>query len=429
MKKINKGIVAKFLYSATCAFLIFFTFGCNPKDEVTSLWDSKNFGDQPAPVIDSIGALNGASAQLAGVGQLRIYGKNFSADKSLNTVQFNDKQGTVLTSTPNSIDVQVPYLAKDTIMVRVAVFKAVSYSNQKIWPLKDPLFTLSTDKFQSPRSLTPDVQGNIYASLVNETGVKQGIGKFDPTTGKYVSFLNATTMPVAYWNGMKFGSDGSLYVVGSQRRVAVIPPTGTAVNSFATFLASDGVTGLNDLDFDINKNIWTGGNTTSNKIFSVSPSKVITGFPFVGLVRAMRVYNGYLYVAARRDAEDKIYRMQINSATSLGAEEVYFDLTGKVTSGTQVTSITFSADGYLYASLSANPGIIVISPNAASFESFYPSVLSPASVSVRYSGLTWDNGNYIYAIQDKLDAAGAVTSTALIKINALKTGAPYYGLK
>ncbi|MDP4176447.1 MAG: IPT/TIG domain-containing protein [Bacteroidota bacterium] len=433
MKNFIKNKTAASLLSAVYLFVAFVVFGCNTKDDVTSVFDSKNIGNRPTPHIDSFEAVNGEYAKLAGVGVIRIHGQNFSEVKEENLVQFNDKKGTVLSATSTALEVQVPYLASDTITVQISVQKALQYSNKITMSLQDPCVLLMSDKFQNARSLAVDASNNVYACIADDKGVNKGIVKYDPTTKKYVTFAG-TSVSIKTWSAMKFSADGSLYVVGPERRIAVVSPTGGAVSSFVTFATSEGVTMLNDFDFDSQKNIWTGGVVTTSKIYSASPAKVVTAFPFTGEVHAIRVFNNYLYIAVNRNNVEQIVKMKINSNTSLGSEEKVFEVGDKAPADTKISSFTFASDGYMYVGLTQAPGILVVSPNGLSYENYYPSVLQPSSIYGKYSGFAWDSNTFLYAIQDKQakdkDASGndiTITISQLVKINTLKMSAPYYG--
>jgi hypothetical protein len=299
--------------------------------------------------------------------------------------------------------------------------------------LQDPCVVLISDKYQNARSVAVDLSNNVYACIADDKGVNKGIVKYDPTTKKYVTFASAS-VSLKSWTAMKFSADGSLYVVGPERRIAVVSPTGGAVTSFVTLNASEGVTTFNDFDFDSQKNIWVGGVVTTNKIYSASPSKVVTAFPFTGEVHAMRVFNGYLYIAVNRNNVEQIVKMKINSNTSLGSEEKVSEVGDKAPAGTKISSLTFASDGYMYVGLTKAPGILLVSPNGLSYENYYPNVLQPSSIYGKYSGFSWDSNTFLYAVQDKQapdkDATGndiTITISQLVKINTLKMSAPYYG--
>jgi hypothetical protein len=292
---------------------------------------------------------------------------------------------------------------------------------------------------QFPKAITIDASGTIYANLATSTDALNGIVTID-TAGNLLTILPSTAQQFM-WKDMKIGPGGDLFLVGPQRVLKQLPKGGAALVNYAPIPAADGVVSLNGLDFDASQNAWVGGEVTANKFYSITiPGKVVTSFTFDGIIKALRVYNGYLYIGAKAagDADYKIFRFQINSSTSIGAKELYYDF-GQKYPGKEINSMTFSSDGYLYvgilgASNGTNdmPGIVLISPAGAGSEDFYSGALVPASSinnSAAYSSLAWGIGKYLYAIRTRqyLVAGVATVDAKIVKINALKLGAPYYG--
>ena len=118
-----------------------------------------------------------------------------------------------------------------------------------------------------------------------------------------------------FYNGLKYGSDGSLYGVRSVRAVFQI----TEGNAPATYAVFANGTQMLDLDFDQNLNLWTGG--SGGRLYSVTPEKEITEFEFEPRILSIRVYNGYLYVAGATETEEAVWRFEILGADNLGEVE------------------------------------------------------------------------------------------------------------
>jgi hypothetical protein len=217
---------------------------------------------------------------------------------------------------------------------------------------------------------------------------------------------------VSNWRAMKFGPGGQLFVVAGRNIIFRVPAGGGAS---AVWLSGSGLTPLNDLDFDANGNIWTSG--PSGNVFRVKQDKTVQLFPFTGLVRAVRVFNNAVYVGGKRDSLEKVWRLPIIGTDSLGAEEEYFNLSSVYGANSYgVTALTFSADGDLYLGTDASAGILVVHANKTS-ELFYPGLIKGGTTS-----LTWGNGVTLFQSRNSLPGPAAA-----VKINAQKTGAPYFG--
>jgi hypothetical protein len=109
--------------------------------------------------------------------------------------------------------------------------------------------------------------------------------------------------------------------------------------------------------------------------------------------------------------------MPILPSDSLGAEQEYFNYSS-VSSQGSITAITLDADGDLYVGTDAGDGILIVHPTGVS-EPLYPGVVSPGTVS-----LSWGKGTEL--IQSRVSITEGVSSS-VVRINMLKSGAPYYG--
>ncbi|MEK6572545.1 MAG: hypothetical protein AABZ61_14320, partial [Bacteroidota bacterium] len=134
-------------------------------------------------------------------------------------------------------------------------------------------------------------------------------------------------------------------------------------------------------------------------------------------VRSLRVYNGYVYIAANADNVDKIWRFPIISSDSLGPAEIYFNFSEKYgVSGAGAYAITFSSDGEMYVGTDGPAGIILVHPDK-SWEQYYPGLFQPQTLL-----FAWGSGSTLY-----LTRSGTVASHTIFKVNTQKTSAPYYG--
>jgi hypothetical protein len=250
-----------------------------------------------------------------------------------------------------------------------------------------------------------DLNGNVYVSTESNTIKKVSPdGKVTVITSK-ATFLRA--------NALKVGPGNILYatnVIRVLRQISTIAPDGAE----SVFVSLPG--NPQDLDFDVNGNIWV---TVNTDVYLVKPDKStakVDTYPVT--LAALRVYDGYVYAAGKNatTGEQKIWRSQIQGE-ALGAKEVVLDAAAASwLEGARVNAITFSQDGDLYmATDHAGDAVFVIHPDG-SHEVLYPGLLAPSIYA-----LSWGEGNLLFAIQQLSDTSN------LIKIDAAKKGAPYYG--
>jgi hypothetical protein len=390
--------------------------GCT-ENPPTSAYDWNYTSPRPQPIITSITPDVG----LANVSILTITGSNFDPDPSHDLVFFDSLLVPVLQAAATQLQVKAPDLPKDSISVKIGVYKAYLYSN----PVRYRLIAATEEigNFQPtelPVAVESDTAGNAYVSVAGVPASASGVFKIT-TSGVRSQYSPLFSTTVATWHSMKFGPGGALFCVAARNIVFRIPPGGGTPAIWLSGNATNGLTALYDFDFDPDGNIWaagpTSGTSQANNIFRVAQDKSVKGFPFVGLIRAVRVFNGYVYAGGKRGNSEEVWRLPIISADSLGAEEEYFNFS-LVSANGIVNAITFNTKGDLYIGTDANFGIVIVHPDKAS-EPLYPGVIRPAT-----AALTWGKGMDLF--QSRASSVTGVAST-LVTINALETGAPYYG--
>jgi hypothetical protein len=377
--------------------------GCeNPK--TGSLYDA-NATDLPQPTITNVAP---AGSAFAGMDTIVISGTNFASTLAENTVLFNVTSSALLKATPTQITLKAPLVALDSVAIRVSVFGSSMFSNTYRYKLLAGMAKFGTFiATETSTSLAVDATGNLYSGF-SSNGLEAGVAKFTPA-GVRSAYAPATA-GVALWSGLKFGPGGFLYAARNARAMYRFPANGAGSGTVYQALPV-GVFAY-DFDFDQTGNMWIGGNNSS--IYRLDPSKVLTTFPFVGLIRSVRVFNGYLYFAAKTDAGEKIWRAQI-SASGLGTPEIYFDFAAAYPLNI-ATCITFSSDGILYIGTDSPDGILVVNPNK-SYSAPYSAYSSLFGSSISF--LSWGAGDDMYA-----------SSTAGILMKVIvrgKKSAPYYG--
>jgi len=217
---------------------------------------------------------------------------------------------------------------------------------------------------------------------------------------------------------MKFGPDGYLYYVFGLKFMLRVLPDGSKDELFAILPGN-----AYDLDFDENLNIYSGG--AGKAIYKTTPDKhstIVKQYPDT-YIHAVRVYNGYLYVAGSYSGSDAnhvvegVWRNQIIAgADSLGATELVLDFEA-TNVGKVIKSMVVSEDGEIYLGTTGDEGIYVIKKNG-SLAPLYPGVLGP-----EIYAMTWGNGDFLYVTRKSdIDA-----NNRILRVNMRKKTAPYYG--
>jgi hypothetical protein len=415
---------APFLLFASLFFIVIL-FGCEEnappgldKDPTIQV------GNKPQPVIDSISPSGSA---LAAVDKITIYGKNFSSTPADNFVYFNASTAKVLSSTSTRLVVISP-IDTGTLSLKIAVAGADLFSAVISYVLRPAIIPFGNlAKSQTAYGLCAGPDTNLYVSIQNADLTVKDEGIFKLTAdGSLVSppYILPTTSPInTNWPAIKYGPDGNIYSVkGTNRVVYKLEPGKT--NPGGTPWATT-PTGANtvDLDYDPAHYLWVvakGTSTTvdTSYIARIKSDATVKTFGFSGGIRAVRYYDGYLYVAASKRGANQIWRAPV-VADTLGTPEVYFDVsTIYTTSKPIIWGITFAADGDMYVGLDGPDYLIVIHPDK-SVEKLYSSYVANRTLNSPCKSFAWI-GTTLYVSTD----AGRI-----VKINTNKPGAPYYGIQ
>lgn len=401
--------------ATTSLCLLFAAFWACNEDPTPSLYQPENLNTLAAPVIASI---DPAGEAFAGIGIITINGQNFSSAKSEVSVYFNDQAGEILEASATQLRVKVPNLVSENVSLKIAVNRVEKFSNTvnyKLVAAVAPVFKFA--EIDEPWAIAVDAQDNIFASLTSNS-LGDGVKKIT-LAGAKTDFSPRLTGSVTRYQGLKVGPAGALYGVTFERRIIQVPAAGGTSTNWVV-LPNTAVR-LNDLDFDRDGNLWTAG---SLDLHRVRPDKNVKSFPFTGTIRAVRVYNGAVYLAGNRNSQEIVWRVPLISADQVGPEEEYFNFTSKYSGA--IYAITFAADGDLLIGTDAPESIVSVSPSK--------------NASVLYTGLfpskcfnfAWGTGNFLYATQEKKTVVEGTTTRlvepqTILSINMLKKGAPYYG--
>jgi hypothetical protein len=401
---------------AALVFVIVLLFwGCNEVENVTPLYD-KTLSNVATPEIISISP---ADSAFAGVDEITINGNNFPASSSEVSVFFNNVPVTIISIDANKIVVKAPNLVSDSISIKVNKFRANKLSNVLLYKLISATLTfVKFNPLNTPYSVTFDKFGNAYVSLIlDKTGA--GIKKITPD-GEITNFAPKGTE--TSWSSLKFGQSSDLYAARRVKGIVTIAEGATAKTWVSS---SNGIGIVADFDFDPAGNIWAGGDNTS--LYRVTQSKNVKAFAFTASVRAVRVYNNFLFVAGLKDGSEGVWRFPIVNSDSLGTGELYYDYKANYPTGS-IQAITFSADGDLYIGTDGVETIVVVKSDKSS-KILFDGILNPLNKSL-FNSFYWGSGVYLYFIRQAIDATDAATApVAIIKVNTknILGGAPYYG--
>jgi hypothetical protein len=355
---------------------------------------------------------------------LTIIGQNFSTVMEENLVYFNGVSAEILSASATELVVKAPNVVSDSILVQVSVQGAVLFGEYFPYPLQSAIFIVGDfDKNDDAYAIEYNpADSSLYLSLFKDNkGASKKIVRVSPDNERHdysMTFLDKAS-------AMRFGPDGSLFYANAVQVLLRIPPGGedpaTAGQIFAILPGA-----VFDLDFDSNNNIFCGG--TGKAIYRVKHddgTNITTPATYDSInIRAVRVYDGYLYVAGKFTGdnpaipEQAIWRNEITSADGdLGPNEVYYNWETGSYPNSNINTITFSSDGDAYIGTDGAEVIVILHPDGST-EPLYPGVLSPETYY-----LTWGDGVFLYANR----RSTVQEDKAILMINVLEEGAPYYG--
>lgn len=393
----------KRLFSSAIVIAVSFIISSCNQDAAPSLYQVTPQGS--TPVITTISPANQA---LAGVSQITISGSNFSSTNENNLVYFGTASAAVLQSSPTQIVVKAPNTIANNVDVKIAVQGVENFSNTVKYSLLAAVgiyynFTKGVDQ---PMALAVDKGENIYVNLADK-----GIKMISPA-GVLTDW--APKGGESFFFDLKVGPNNILYGTRNVRAIFQIQQGSPS----ATFVTVPTGNSLVALDFDANGNIWTGG--SGGNLYSITnPGKVTTAFAIDYVISSVRVYDGYLYVAGKKAAEEAIYRYKINSNTSLEPVEKFFDIGAAYgLNVVKIGAITFSADGDLILGTDQSDAFILVKNGVASV--FYPGLILPFARSIG-----WGTQNNLFYIREYNEAS--VTVRSLMRVDMQKLSAPYYG--
>lgn len=368
-----------------------------------------------APVISSV---EPQGAAFAGYTEIRIQGDNFSTRMQDNIVYFGNQLGQVTGASKTEIKVIPPNLIAENLTVQVVVAGALEIAVFSPYELKSISneYGNFTD-LDLVYCLAVDLNENLYADLRGQ-GASSNVFKIAPDGTK--TQFGTTTFPQAI--EMHIGPGAELYLHRSLGNLLKIGAGGGASQPFSTLPSRTA-----SFDFDENGNIFAAGNRSSVFVVNPSGAPANTGKFSLFDVRSVRIFSGFVYVAALYLGTDPtvprsgIWRAQILSATgTLGNEELVFDWANSGEfSAASFFALTFAQDGEIYVGTNHADPILRIKTDGSS-EALYKGLLGPNA-----THLVWGNGDYLYMNRGSTQPE----NRRVYRIDMGKKGAPYYGRK
>jgi hypothetical protein len=395
-----------------CLTVLLFIFGCK-NDYPTSVYDPNNQSSSQ-PVITS---LSPSDYSFAAVGDIIINGQNFSSVPGENFVYFDKTQVIPYYASPTQLKVTAPNVVTDSAKIVVVVKGAALMSDPPVILKLKPSFIVYSDfgDLDDPVGLDMDNNENLYVAL-NILGANCQVVKVTPD-GVRNAFGTTGT---AFGNALKVGPDDGVYLTRNlSTRIYTIPKTGGAAVTYAVL----NKTAL-DLDFDKNGNLWVA---CEGVISRIKPDKSFIDFPIGANLRAIRVYNDYLYYAGVTNdtvRSQMIWRSKIISDNELGQREDVLNWGTKYWNpGKLAFTLTFSKDGDMYIGTDGADGIVVLKADGT-FKPLYPGYIIPTGYQFAWGAS--NSSNYLFVTRrSPLDR----TKQRIMEIYMGKEGAPYYGRK
>jgi len=410
--------LAKYL-SVTLVLMLFF-LSC--QDNSTNYgWPPDYSKEKPQPVITSIQldpqTIDADSVSFAGVGIIYINGQNFSPVLTDNRISFGGLPGTVLEASATRLKVRIANIVGDSIRVKLSVAGALGFAEYQghdyVYPFREKRAAMNyatIDQYTDASGLAVDADDNVYVL----TTAKKILKLTDPDSDA-VEYGTATFIVTPC---MRIGPDSMLYLTRGTTSIYRTPSGGGKALRFASAGSK-----VSYFDFDQNLNLFAGGKGGAIEVVHQDKSKLTVADYTNYIITSLRVFDGYVYVAAEYTGDDNtvvqqgIWKHQIqDNLGNVGAAELVIDWGAMVgADGPKILSFTFDADGEMYIGQDKENAIYLLNKG----EYFYPQILSTPATQI-----TWGNGKYFYINRhDNVDAS--LRSITRVETNIL--GATYYG--
>jgi len=366
--------------------------------------------NQPSPykAIPTIISVDPASGAKAGVNTITINGRNLvvpssdSLTPSNTIVYFNGKlEADIVSIDSTAIVVYRPNVTGDSNTITVVPHNAAAEA--KFSPYKIDPVIMNYGGFLQNLPLGAIAIDNRDSLFVMETTSKS-IDEVTSPTDNVVLGGNAKSgqSPVA----AIVGSDGNLFVLQGSRLIdRVNLPGGTVTQKWVTLPS-----GLVVKSGDCGRGgyLFLGGARTDLCIVSIGlsgslkTSQITIGGGYASEeILAIKIYNGYVYIASRRSSSSPaiIWRNKIIADSTVGTREEVLDMSTTKFASDPITGIVFSSTGTMYLSTASTDPILVV--NNGSINNFYKGIVPPYT-----NAMAWSRkSNYMYIISGNTAAS------------------------
>jgi hypothetical protein len=378
------------------------------------------------PAAPQITSVDPPAEARPGVSTITIHGHNLvvsATDPRIpngTVVKFGGVEAEVVTQDTARIVVRRPNLVTDSCTIMVSPHNAIdesAFGPYKIYPVLQKFGGFL--KNLQLGGIAVDASENAYVIETGALLIHRTISVLDNTI-----LGNGTLKVGSFPFCARLGPDGNLYVMENNRAIERVDVTAQSVARW-TQLPAGKVVKFGD--FGPTGYFYTGGNRTDLCIVPPNPpvslpstQMRLAGDYVTDEILAVRVYNGFVYVASRTAGTQdpaKIWKNQIE-ADSVGLQSLVVDLHGTAFSADVVTDIAFSSAGTMFISTaSATNPLVYFNPSTSAVDNYYKGIVPPYCV-----GLSWSKtSNYLYLISGNTAAAQEWT---VYRLDMGVTGAP-----
>jgi hypothetical protein len=399
---LNKKSIKRFIF----LFLIIL-ISCE-YDAPTPPWEEK--GADIIPVITNVLPEDAALTR-----EITIVGENFSPVPEENTVYFSNNESSVIafikSASATQLVVYRPSITGNSLRIRVTVSGATGVAKYSGYDLMSVInsFGVFLDS-DSLTAYTMDIDTLSYIVLSNRDMLR-----LNPDGTRDESY-NAQSSSAGVTD-FKMGPADYLYYCRNHANMFRIHRDSVTAEAAVYIRFS---TKVDQFDFDQNDNIYVGGVETGLLLLRPDSSIVDLGNYASQTITSIRVYNGYVYVAAFNEASSGIWRHQILSDNGdVSDRELFFDWANAgVYSQSMITDMTFSASGDLYVATNNTYPLFVI--HSGVMEPVYYGLID-----VPIKKMVWGPGNFLYVLLAK--KSSLYDDRQLIQVDIGEAGAIYYG--